>query len=89
MTQREMGCASSRDVREPLDTHKHHVASAQEDGPGEGTKMNVVYDLLPRVVALYDYVARTQRELTFRAGDLIICTLQKTMHTHIDNSVAV
>lgn len=27
-----------------------------------------------RVMALYDYVARSERELTFRAGDLLVCT---------------
>eukprot|EP00037_Helgoeca_nana_P000597 m.22398 g.22398 ORF g.22398 m.22398 type:complete len:266 (-) comp10728_c0_seq1:27-824(-) len=28
----------------------------------------------PRVLAMHDYVARSDQELTFRAGDIIICT---------------
>ena len=73
-----MGCASSRSPPENMpentaDTAKQ--AAVSEHGTGLATRSpTAVKDMFPRVVALYDYVARTDRELTFRAGDLLICT---------------
>jgi hypothetical protein len=71
-----MGCTSSSPAHraQNSDTVQPTTTTVVAgESASRAVRPMAVNDLFPRVVALYDYVARSDRELTFRAGDLLIC----------------